>query len=101
VLFGSGALVQQGQELPVFGYMGGGVMEEASSGAPPRSEPRQQVLAHGVVVVVHCDPGAQRVLGEGQAGLPVALLKAALVPHVVVLRLVCGETERQFNDTRQ
>lgn len=72
-------------------------MEEASGGAPPRSVPRQQVLAHGVVVVVHCDSGTEGVLGERQAGLPVALLEAALVPHVVELRLVCRETERQLN----
>lgn len=70
-------------------------MEEASGGAPPRGVARQQVLAHGVVVVVHGYPGTKRVLGERQAGLPVALLEAALVPHVVVLRLVCGGTEKQ------
>lgn len=68
-------------------------MEEASGGAPPRGVARQQVLAHGVVVVVHGYPGTKRVLGERQAGLPVALLEAALVPRVVVLRLICGGTD--------
>lgn len=80
--------------MSVFGYVSGGVVEEASGGAPPRGVARQQVLAHGVVVVVHGDPGTERVLGERQAGLPVALLEAALVPHVVALRLVCGGTEK-------
>lgn len=81
--------------MSIFGYVGGGVVEEASSGAPPRSVPRQQVLAHGIVVVVHGDSGTKGVLGERQAGLPVALLEAALIPHVVALWLVCrgdGET---------
>lgn len=73
-------------------------MEEASSGAPPRSIPRQQVLAHSIVVVVHSDPGTKGVLRERQAGLPVALLKTALIPHVVAFRLVCRETERQLNE---
>lgn len=72
-------------------------MEEAPGGAPPRSVPRQQVLADGVVVVVHGDPGAQGVLRERQAGLAVALLEAALVPHVVALRLVWGKTGRRLN----
>lgn len=70
-------------------------MEETSGGAPPRGVARQQVLAHGVVVVVHGYPGTKRVLGERQAGLPVALLEAALVPHVKVLRLICGGTEKR------
>lgn len=69
-------------------------MEEAPGGAPPRSVPRQQVLAHGIVVVVHGDPGAERVLGERQAGLPVALLEAAFIPHVIVFWLVCRERRR-------
>lgn len=73
-------------------------MEEASSGAPPCSVPRQQVLAHGIVVVVHCDPGTKGVLGERQAGLPVALLKPALIPRVVVFWLVCRETGRQLSE---
>lgn len=72
-------------------------MEEAPGGTPPRSVPRQQVLAHGIVVVVHSDPGTKGVLGERQAGLPVTLLKAALVPHVIVLWLVWREVERQLN----
>lgn len=76
--------------MSFFGYVGRGVVEEASGGAPPRSVARQQVLAHGIVVVVHGYPGTKGVLGEGQAGLPVALLKAALVPHVIVFWLVCG-----------
>lgn len=70
-------------------------MEEASGGAPPRSVPRQQVLAYGIIVVVHGDPGTKGVLGERQAGLPVALLKTALIPHVVVFWLVCRERERE------
>lgn len=73
-------------------------MEEAPGGAAPRGVARQQVLAHGVVVVVHGDPGAQRLLGEGQAGLLVALLEAALVPYVIVLWLVCKEV-RDKKDT--
>lgn len=83
--------------MSIFGYVGWGIVEEASSGAPPRSVPRQQVLAHGIVVVVHGDPGTKGVLRERQTGLPVALLEAALIPHVVVLWLVCGETDRQLN----
>lgn len=63
-------------------------MEEAPGGAPPRSVPREQVLANGVVVVVHGDSGAERVLGERETGLSVALLEAALVPHVKVFWLV-------------
>lgn len=82
--------------MPVFGYVGGGVVEEAAGGAPPRGVARQEVLAHGVVVVVHGHPGAERVLGEGQAGLPVALLEAALVPNIVVLRLVCGREDGKY-----
>lgn len=98
-LFGFSALVQQGPKLSIFGYVGRGVVEEAACSAPPRSVPRQQVLTHSVVVVVHSDPGTKRVLGERQAGLPVALLETALVPHVIVFWLVCRETERRSNKT--
>lgn len=72
-------------------------MEEAPRGSPPRGVPGQQVLAHRVVVVVHGNPGTKRVLGEGQAGLPVALLEAALIPNVVALWLICRWTEKQVN----
>lgn len=63
-------------------------MEEPPGGAAPRGKAGQQVLADSVVVVVHSDPRAQDVLGERQAGLFVALFRAALVPNVVILRLI-------------
>lgn len=68
-------------------------MEESPGGASPRSVPGQQVLANGIVVMVHRNPGAKRVLGERQAGLSVALFKAALVPYIIVFWLICRETE--------
>lgn len=47
--------------------------------------------------MVHSDPRTKGVLGERQAGFSVALLEAALVPHVVAFRLICKETEMVEN----
>lgn len=73
------------------GHVRGRVVEEATGGAAPCGEARQQVLADGVVVVVDGDAGAQDVLREREAGFFVTFFVAALVPHVVVLRLVWKE----------
>lgn len=86
-----GAFVQQRREMAVLGDVRGRVVEEATGGAAPRGEARQQVLANGVVIVVDGDPRAQDVLGERKAGFFVAFFVAALVPYVVVLRLVWKE----------
>lgn len=80
-----GALVQQGHEAAVFDHVGRGVVEETARGATPGGESREQVLTDSVVVVVHGDSRAEDVLGEGETGLFVAFLVAALVPHVIVL----------------
>lgn len=80
-----GALVQQGREAAVFDHVSRGVMEETTCDATPGGKSGEQVLTDSVVVVVHGDSRAEDVLGEGETGLFVAFLVAALVPHVIVL----------------
>lgn len=66
-------------------------MKEPAGAPPPRSVSRKQILTDGVIVVVHCDARTQHVFREGKTGLLVALLKPALVPDVIALRLICRE----------
>lgn len=80
-----GALIQQGREAAVFDHISGGVVEETARGPSPGGESGEEVLTDGVVVVVHCDSGAEDVLREGETGLFVAFFVTALIPDVVVL----------------